>query len=64
MLAETFERLGDAALARGDHAEAAAHLQAALQAEPGRTTAAAKLKEVEVQVREQARTRLRRSARP
>lgn len=56
-LAATFERLGDAAIQRGDHAEAAVHLQAALQADPGRTTAQEKLAAVETAVREQARQR-------
>ena len=53
-LADKFEELGDRALARGDRAEAAAHFQAAISAEPARTQASQKLKDVEAQVRAQS----------
>lgn len=58
-LAATFERLGDAAVARGDHAEAAVHLQAALEAAPGSASAKQKLAALEAAVRDQARERAR-----
>ncbi|MDQ3264722.1 MAG: protein kinase [Myxococcota bacterium] len=58
-LATTFERLGELALQRGDHAEAAVHLQAALQAAPQRTSAQEKLTAVETAVREHSRKRSR-----
>ncbi|MGC4119797.1 MAG: hypothetical protein QM765_35525 [Myxococcales bacterium] len=54
-LGDKFEELGDRALARGDKAEAAAHLQAAVTAEPQRSSAAQKLKDIEEQVRAQSK---------
>ncbi len=56
-LANTFEQLGDGAIAADDLAEAAAHLQAALTAEPGRESAAKKLQDVEARVRERQKKR-------
>lgn len=50
-LAETFEKLGDGAAKANDLAEAAAHFQAALSAEPGRTAAKTKLEAVENRAR-------------
>ncbi len=63
-LATTFERLGELALQRGDHAEAAVHLQAALQAAPLRTSAQEKLTAVETAVREHSRKRSQPRAGP
>ena len=51
-LADTFELLGDGALASGDLAEAAAHLQAALAAAPDRRSVADKLRQAETRARE------------
>ena len=45
-LADTFEKLGTRAAARGDLREAAIHLEAALKADPDRASAARKLEEV------------------
>lgn len=50
-LAAKFEQLGDRALERGDAAEAAAHYQGAVLAEPGRSKASSRLKEIELRVR-------------
>lgn len=50
-LAAKFEQLGDLALERGDAAEAAAHYQGAVLAEPGRSKASSRLKELELRVR-------------
>ena len=50
-LADTFEHLGDGALASNDLAEAATHYQAALTAEPDRASAKAKLADVENRAR-------------
>ena len=50
-LADTFELLGDGALASGDLAEAAAHLQAALAAAPDRRSVADKLRQAETRAR-------------
>jgi hypothetical protein len=51
LLANTFEKLGDGAIAAGDLGEAATHFQAALTAEPDRASAAAKLQDVEDRAR-------------
>ncbi len=50
-LADTFERLGDGAAQSNDLAEAAAHFQAALTAEPDRASAKTKLEAVENRAR-------------
>jgi len=50
-LAAKFEQLGDLALERGDAAEAAAHYQGAVLAEPGRSKASSRLKALELRVR-------------
>jgi hypothetical protein len=50
-LADRFEELADGALRGGDLAEAAAHLQAALNADPKRTQAAQKMRDVEAKMR-------------
>ena len=50
-LADTFERLGDGAMAANDLAEAATHYQAALTAEPDRASAKSKLADVENRAR-------------
>ncbi|HUS63681.1 MAG TPA: hypothetical protein VMZ28_04020 [Kofleriaceae bacterium] len=51
-LADTFERLADGAIAAGDLAEAAAHLQAAINAQPDRATATTKMRDVEQRARD------------
>jgi hypothetical protein len=56
-LADTFEKLAAGALDAGDLGEAAAHLQAALIADPGRQRAADKLREIEARVRSDQRNR-------
>jgi hypothetical protein len=53
-LADKFEQLGDMALTRGDSAEAAAHYQGAVLADPRRTKPAQRLKEIEERVRQGA----------
>jgi tetratricopeptide (TPR) repeat protein len=53
-LADTFTRLGEAAYARRDLAEAAAHYQAAVLADPDRTGAKERLLEIEEKVRAMA----------
>jgi hypothetical protein len=50
-LADTFEKLGDGAAASNDLAEAAAHFQAAISAEPDRASAKTKLEAVEQRAR-------------
>ena len=50
-LAETFEKLGDGALAANDLGEAATHFQAAVTAEPDRASAKTKLTDVENRAR-------------
>ncbi len=55
VLADTFEQLADGALAAGDLTEAAAHLQAAVNAQPDRGAAVTKLRDVEQRVRDQQR---------
>ncbi len=50
-LADTFEKLGDGAMASNDLAEAAAHYQAALTAEPDRASAKTKLADAENRAR-------------
>ena len=50
-LADTFEKLGDGALAANDLAEAATHYQAAITAEPDRASAKTKLADVENRAR-------------
>jgi hypothetical protein len=50
-LASKFEQLGDKALERGDVAEAAAHYQGAVLAEPGRAKASQRLKDIELRIR-------------
>jgi hypothetical protein len=50
-LASKFEQLGDRAMERGDVAEAAAHYQGAVLAEPGRAKASQRLKDIELRVR-------------
>lgn len=49
-LADKFEQLADAAVAAGNHAEAAVHLRAARDAEPDRAGIAARLADVERQL--------------
>ena len=56
-LADTFEKLATGALDAGDLGEAAAHLQAALIADPGRQRAGDKLHEIEARVRSDQRNR-------
>jgi hypothetical protein len=56
-LADTFEKLAAGALDAGDLGEAAAHLQAALIADPGRRRAADQLREIEERVRSDQRNR-------
>lgn len=51
-LADAFERLADGAIAAGDLAEAATHLQAAINAQPDRAAAVAKLRDVEQRARD------------
>lgn len=54
-LAAKFEQMGDDALERGNAADAAAHFQAAVSAEPQRASSTQKLKDVEGQVRAASR---------
>lgn len=58
LLAERLEGLGLLALERGNLEEAAAHLEAALRAEPGRAASAQGLKKVEEHVKERSRSRV------
>jgi predicted Ser/Thr protein kinase len=64
VLSDTFFRLGEAAAARGDLAEAAVHFEAALQASPGRQDARRQLTEIEDQVRLQVREAVGARIRP
>jgi hypothetical protein len=50
-LADTFEKLADGAIEAGEDAEAAAHLQSALNADPEREHAVRKLREIEERFR-------------
>ncbi len=61
LIASRLEDLGDAALRRGDEAEAAVHFQAALLAEPARSSATEKLKRAEDAVRTKSARRMRRT---
>jgi hypothetical protein len=56
-LADAFETLADGALAAGDLAEAATHLQAAINAQPDRAATQARLRDVEQRVRDRQGTR-------
>lgn len=56
-LADTFEKLAAGAIDAGDLGEAAAHLQAALIADPARQRAADKLRDIEARVRSDQRNR-------
>ena len=58
LLAERFEALGSLAIERENHEEAAAHLEAALQADPSRSSARQKLSAVEEAVRARAREKM------
>lgn len=60
-IADRFEAIGAIALERGNLEEAAAHLEASLRAEPGRTGAVTRLKAVEEKVRERSRARVLQS---
>lgn len=60
LLAEKLEGLGDALLAGGDPAEAAAYYQAAAQAEPGRQAAQEKLRRAQEQMRQRLKDRASR----
>jgi len=61
LLAARFESLGVSALERGNLEEAAAHLEAALRAEPGRKVATERLRDVEQKVRERSRAKVLQS---
>jgi hypothetical protein len=54
-LGQVFELLADKALARGDDAEAAVHLQALLLADPQRPGIAEKLKAAEARVKDRSK---------
>ncbi|MBK7860352.1 MAG: protein kinase [Archangiaceae bacterium] len=56
-LGQVFQLLADKALARGDDAEAAVHLQALLLADPDRPGVADKLKAAEARVRDRSKPR-------
>jgi hypothetical protein len=57
MLARTFEHLADEAISLGSLAEAAAHLQTVLIAEPDNASAARKMADVEQQMLERQRAK-------
>jgi serine/threonine protein kinase len=60
-LADKFEALADAATQKGNRVEAAAHLEATVQADPSRTNARDKLAKIEAEIRSSSKTRVLRT---
>ncbi|HVE86936.1 MAG TPA: serine/threonine-protein kinase, partial [Myxococcales bacterium] len=60
-LAKKFEALADAAIARGNRTEAAAHLEAAVQADPASATAKDKLQKIQAEIRDSFKGKVTRT---